>query len=219
MYGTVTSVEIRLAGSWLLGDHAIGVTTLQVADVSDLPDAGGLVLVAGDLLAFIDITDTSDPDATAVNDTITLAAATVTAYPANAVVALDPARPYKLALVVLDGDDEAVECLVAHALFDRLAEGPRQLALGETVHVEFRTGDALPLVDDVLGQAPSVDAGYITPGTLQSSAIDQAEFVESGVIPLLMNASGGASGGGGGFLLNIHLDESTGGIVFEEILP
>lgn len=172
-YGMVASVEKRTAGTQLVGAHSSGVSVLQVVDISDLPPTG-TVAVGADTLTYIGVTDTDDPDGTATNDTLILSAPTSSGYADKASVTLTPTRSYKIALVVPFGSTVAIEVRVKHTLHSQMAEGQRQVDQGETVYVKERDGDASLILDDILGQVPTIDAGYLADASVTVSKLDPA---------------------------------------------
>jgi hypothetical protein len=174
--GRVVSVETRLAGTELVGTHTAPLSTLTVADVTDLPETGTVTVGFDDLVY------------TATADMITLAAATTNTYADGTAVTLNPPREYKMALVQVvagdSGDPLVLEALVRTEIQDSLVEGIRDS--GEMVWLKQRDGELLWIVDEVKGQRKSVDAAYVNTGTLAlSDAVNTTDATDEAVGPML----------------------------------
>lgn len=141
--GRVLSVSTRNLGEPTTAAATVGATTLYVGDASTFDEAGGLVSVNGEVIAYTAI----DVDA----DTITLASGLVTAIADQDNVEVYPGTPIKTATVDLgeEGGD-SVPVTVPHSLLDRLPDGTREEASAESVTVEQR-GTYELVIADVIG--------------------------------------------------------------------
>lgn len=128
--GRVMSVETRNLSEPTVAAAIVGATTLYVNDASTFDEAGGLVLVNGESLAYTAI----DIDL----DAITLAAALTTAVDEQELVEVVPATPVKTALVSLDDSGDSIEVVVPHTLLDKMLDGTRDDATAESVTLERR---------------------------------------------------------------------------------
>ncbi len=170
--GFVAWVESGELGSQTSVAALTGDTEIVVTDVSDFLDldetAGGLLDIgqAGDPLAFT---------AAVLNDdlttgTITLAAALLADVDEGVRVDLwvttGPVIGSK-AGVIYAGIAEPVDAVIPHALVSHLPEGPR--ADGEAEQVSLAIVNDELTITDILQKKPSINAGYLTPGSLSLS--------------------------------------------------
>lgn len=161
MTGRVRSVDTVEYGDLLDGDHAIGVTTLQLQDAADFDEDGGYLRLNGVVLTYTE----ADLDL----DTVTLAdPLAVAALDGDAVSSWDPVANAVssdlFALVAVDGTDtadDALEAIVDHPLAPLLPEGIRGTT-GEAVELRYR-GDDL-FVTGIRGRAPLLP-GYVNDDT------------------------------------------------------
>lgn len=158
--GVVESAEDLLAGDELVADAPVGATTLVVEDAVDFAEDGGTLTIGTEVLTYT----SADMD----TDTLTLSTPTTVAYLAEEPVYVSPEARERTATVRLDVDGEAVEARVPYALYDRVPEGIRDPGMVE--HVALYRDGTTWVIDDVLGQAPLVDAAYIDPQTVDVTA-------------------------------------------------
>lgn len=155
--GRIVAVEERHAGSNLSADAGIGVGSLVVDLVGlEFEETGGTLQVMSEgVVEEIDYSS-ADPD----TDTITLVGTLTAAHVTGDRVEVVPAVVERVAhIMIADIEDEAVLARVPHSLFDRIPEGIREDGAGESVLLEYQSGE-LALVDP-LGKEPTIDAGYL----------------------------------------------------------
>lgn len=142
--GKVLSVDTRNLGEPAIGDAIVGATVLPVADAATFDEAGGLVTINGEYVAYSGI----DIDTESLLLTVSLA----TAVADQDLVEVYPATPIKTAIVSLgDQGGDSVPVTVPHNLLDRLPDGVRDDAASESVTIEKR-GNYELVVSDVLGE-------------------------------------------------------------------
>lgn len=129
LWGKVLSVETQNLGEPTTGG-AIGVTELPVDDASTFDEHGGEVTINGDVLPYTAI----DAD----TDTLTMAAALVTAVSDGDYVEVYPPSPIKTALVDLGDNSDPLPATIPLNLLDRLPDGTRDPGRQETVALERR---------------------------------------------------------------------------------
>lgn len=159
--GRVRSVDTVEYGDVLDGDHAIGVTTLQLQDAADFDEDGGSLRLNGVVLKYT----AADLDL----DTLTLAVPlAVASLDGDAVSSWDEVSNAVssdlFALVAVDGTDtadDALEAIVDHPLAPLLPEGIRG-TIGEAVELRYR-GDDL-FVTGIRGRAPLLP-GFVNDDT------------------------------------------------------
>src|SRR5690625_1043009 len=167
--GAVYEVEIRRAGGWLVGDHALGETTLHVDAAWDFQTDGGTLTIDEVAYEYTSVAFATDPDTgDDVDDepaVIELSSGLEQEQVDGDLVLTFPHSETKVARVEARGFGSTVEARVPHALYDRLAEG---IWGGEeeapSVGIE-PDGDGW-VVSDIRGQEPDVDGSYIDPETM-----------------------------------------------------
>lgn len=170
----VLDVEEYYAGANLEADVAAGATVLPVSSVAEFPDAGTVLLGAEQKTYSV-----VDPVAL----TITLDTALASPHIEGNFVYIYPqfvsrraflAFPQRARLAGDDNDTSAngegtAFAQVPHALWDKLPLGLRDIGKGEYVSVDYQLGKLALL--DIVGKKPSVDGGYINPGTLPPTSV------------------------------------------------
>lgn len=162
-------------GSALVEDAPIGATELVVGDVVDFDEAGGTLLLGGELLGY----SATDPDA----ETIILNGPLAEAAAVDDYVAVWDDENGKAAAEIralvefinTNGDDDPVAATLTHALAPQLALGPRD-GRGETVLLEEYGGSWR--VVDVLGKDLVLD---VTSGTASAPAPPTGLTLDAGV--------------------------------------
>lgn len=131
-------------------------TVLYVYDNGDFEESGS-ILVKGTELVY---TSRSD-DEVDTSVFFTIAAPLPFAVEEDEDVFPVPQSYEKIALVDVDGMDDAQEVRVPHDLYDKLEEGVRLVSKRETVIVDDSDEEDLT-VYDVIGMEPTVDGQYLT---------------------------------------------------------
>ena len=177
--GRIVEVSTVAIGDVLDGDHASGATVLTMNSVVDFDEEGGT-------LAYLDPSDdttivtigysATDPDA----ETITLSSALADDLDSDTFIAAYPESDEKVALVILDDEDDPLSARVPHSLYDRLTEGVRDPGEQEAVEVGLDSGDEWVVVD-LLGTIPSIDGSYLTPGTVPAFEVVDAPAVSPAI--------------------------------------
>jgi hypothetical protein len=166
--GNITNVLEEYAGSELAADVIAGATTITVVDPLDYADDGGVV----------SFTDGSEVNLvyTTVDDVmgiVTLAAPLALGHANGDLLQIQPLVVERYAYVAMEDQDEAVEALVPHALYDRIAAGIRDETNGESELVDVGPNDSgVVVVLDVVDRAPAVDGTFITPATRPPASTD-----------------------------------------------
>lgn len=153
--GTVVNVFETTIGDELAVDAPPGSTSITLVDAVDFDEEGGTALVADELVTY----DSADLD----TDTLALSAPLAGSYLAGDSVLVQPASYERTAVVELDeGDGEAIDARVPHALYDRIPEGTRDVS--ESVSLVLDGGEWV--IEDIIGQQPLVDGSFIDVDTL-----------------------------------------------------
>jgi hypothetical protein len=151
-WGLVQSVDTETLGGYVSADTATGLSVIPVEDVGDFSPTGGQISLGG---VEYDYTST-DADAL----TVTLATPLVADANLGARIDVIPLTVVKYATVLIN--DDAVTARVPHSLFDRMADGIREVQ--EPVELEQVGGELV--IRDVLGRTPTVDGSYLDSNTL-----------------------------------------------------
>lgn len=165
--GRVKEVSAVPFGDAVIADHAIGATVLSMNAVVDFDEGGGtlsFVSPVDDVTTVVAAYTKTDPDA----DTITLTAPLTVALPTDSFVSPHPPSNEKVALVLLDDQDDPLTATVPHALYSLLPEGVRDPEAEEAVSVEQDTGGEW-FIAEVFGKVPMQDGAYIDPATVPAS--------------------------------------------------
>jgi hypothetical protein len=168
MLCNIVQVTDEVAGSELVGDVAIGATSLVVSDTVDYSPDGGTI-------SFTDGTETNLEYLTADDTTglVTLATALLAAHLDGDQLQIEPLSVERVAHVAAEDQDEALEALVPHSLYDRLATGIRDEDNGESELVDVgpnEQGDLIVL--DVVDREPVIDGSFIDTATLPPAGTD-----------------------------------------------
>lgn len=155
LYGKVLSVETRNLSEPVVAAASIGATSLVVADASTFDENGGVIVVNGEQLAYT----ATDVD----TDTLTLAAALVTAVADQDLAEVFPATPVKTATVDLGEDGDPIPATVLHSLLDKLPDGIRVAGSEESVTIEQR-GTYEFVVSDLVGETLTQQSLEFTEG-------------------------------------------------------
>ena len=106
-----------------------------------------------------------DEDFEEVQGRIYLDAALTGSYGEDDYVAVEPPSMVRVAWVSEPEQNEQLEAIVAHSLYDRVGVGmPATPEEGLVVEVEYQDTDLV--VVDVIGEEPVIDAGFLDPDTL-----------------------------------------------------
>lgn len=162
--GRIVEVSAVAFGDVVIADHAVGATTLAMNSVVDFDEEGGalsFVSPADDTTTVVQAYVSLDPDA----ETLQLASPLTVALPTDSFVSPHPPSDEKIALVLLDDQDDPLSARIPHSLYDRVPEGIRDPDAQEAVEVTLDSGGEWT-VTDVLGAVPLVDGSYIDPTTL-----------------------------------------------------
>lgn len=150
--GKVIEVITEYAGTTLVGGHLAGTSTLQVADVVDFNEDGGLLSIDNGWFPLQYVS--TDEEAA----TITLANPLASDLDADTPIQLYPAAPEITATVDL-GEGDAIEgVIIPAALVGLLPEGVRDEDDSETVEVED-TGAGEWIITDLIGQQAELVSG------------------------------------------------------------
>lgn len=168
--GKVASIATRRVGTALVGDHAVGVSSLFVYDAFDFDETGGEMQVGDTVLAYTGwSTDDDDPDAP---DVVMLAAPTAVAFEDGLQVWVLPLSNVTTAAVILDETGEALDdVVVPQHLVPTLLDGVR-LTHDATVAEEG--------VTEVLADAETVTVREDEYGEWEVVSVDRAEAVLDG---------------------------------------
>jgi hypothetical protein len=154
----VVNVAVEVLGSELVSSVSIGATSLTLLEAGDFSEDGGTVLVGDDSTELVGYSALDDD-----TGVMLLATPLVAAYAANVRVRKYPLSVEKKADVQIDGEGEAVECVVPISLYDRLDEGVRDDATAEQVLIDKPDDSDTFTIVDILGAEPLVDASFIDP--------------------------------------------------------
>lgn len=155
--GTVVNVYTVTLGDELASDHATGSTTLTVRDCVDFADDGGWLTIGAETLYYDSAVDDDENDV----GVIALSTPLANAYLEGERVTLDPPSFEKFADVMVGNFGEAVEAVIPHALWDKVADGVRADGEGEVVTLTL--SESTFVVADVVGMAPIIDGSYLDP--------------------------------------------------------
>jgi hypothetical protein len=154
LYGTIADVSTTNLGENLTAAAILGATTLSVTYPPTFDEAGGQVLINGEIYSYTGI----DADL----GTITLASGLLAAADDDDRVEIYPARPVKVAMVEFDVDEtDALPITVPHAMKDVLADGMREPGAGESVLIEERSSGE-QYIADVLAAPANTQASELT---------------------------------------------------------
>lgn len=158
----VETVVDRIPGSTLAVDVSAGAGAVTLDDLYDFAEEGGSATITDGVTSEV-ITYTAVDDDTAI---LTLSGTLVNSYTAgDTYVQADPTGLEKVAYLIRDDvDDEQVVARVPHRWYDVLPEGIRDPGAGEAVTARFDGTDWV--IEDILGQTPSVDGTLIDPDTI-----------------------------------------------------
>ncbi len=198
---TVDSVEVRTAGSFVLGDVATGETVLPVFLAADFDDDGGTAnigaaVIDGQLDGGTEVTYLSRVTDDELGHALVLSTALLADVDDRTAVYVSPPVQSKVAHVTpvdehATGATEEADVPSAHLWADtRLKEGTTG---GQTVLVE-RTpavrGPGRLRVVEIIGSPPSTDAHFLAAGTVTSATFDVDEIAMSGVLSTAINMNG-----------------------------
>lgn len=182
--GQIQAVHDRKIGSQLIANVSSGASTIQVENPwqfnlddgqlqigSDIytftvPEYLALVAPQADLSVPAPVAGEEDP----INDEFSYAGVlnispnAVNAYSAEDPVYLYPNVTERWALVKQDDTGEPLHARVAYGLYPLIPEGVRTENQGEVVVMEHNGQDLV--VVDLYGAPPTMDGGFITPGTV-----------------------------------------------------
>lgn len=164
-FGTVLLVQEVTAGSELSADAATGAATITVEDPTDFSEDGGTLLLGAETIVWTGVDETTA--------TITLATTLSADHAAGDRVDIQPATLERFAYVAMEEQEEVLEVLVPHSLYDRIQVGQRDEVTidSELVELSRNTGGELVVVN-VVDQAPSVDGSFIDTATLPPAGTD-----------------------------------------------
>lgn len=166
--GNITNVLEVYAGSELAADVIAGATTITVTDPVDWSTDGGV-------FSFVDGTETQITYTTVddVTGIVTLAAGLALGHLTGDLVQIQPPVLERYAYVAMEDQDEAVEALVPHSLYDRVPTGLRDETVGDSELVSVGYSDeGRVVVQDVVDREPAVDGTFITPATRPPASTD-----------------------------------------------
>jgi hypothetical protein len=168
--GKVASIATRRVGTALVGDHAVGVSSLFVYDAFDFDETGGEMQVGDTVLVYTGwSTDDDDPDAP---DVVMLAAPTAVAFEDGLQAWVLPLSNVTTAAVILDETGEALDdVVVPQHLVPTLLDGVR-LTHDATVAEEG--------VTEVLADAETVTVREDEYGEWEVVSVDRAKAVLDG---------------------------------------
>jgi hypothetical protein len=136
--GRVAAVARVIAGSELSVVGAVGNTTLTVYDVSSFDEGGGRLKVGAQVLGYTAVTETEDEYGDGDGSgTLSLDAPLAVEYGMDTPVLVEP-RTETWEASVVAGHGDPLVCTAGSELADRLGEGTRDAAEGETVLVAER---------------------------------------------------------------------------------
>lgn len=150
--GLVLEVSILPAGSKLISDHPSSSTILNLGDVTAFDEAGGGVTILGVPYLYSMV----DHEAS----TITLTSGLTSLIQEGTSVLLNPPGEEKWATIDQGLGEDMIIARVPHWLADRLPDGVREESNREPVTIAVQYDGWT--VTDIIGLAPSIDAGYVT---------------------------------------------------------
>ena len=182
--GQIQAVHDRKIGSQLIANVSSGASTIQVENPWQFNLDDGQLQIGSDIYTFTvpeylalvaPQSDSSVPAPVAgeedpINDEFSYAGVlnispnAVNAYSAEDPVYLYPNVTERWALVKQDDTGEPLHARVAYGLYPLIPEGVRTENQGEVVVMEHNGQDLV--VVDLYGTPPTMDGGFITPGTV-----------------------------------------------------
>lgn len=207
----VVTIVDRLPGSTLAVDAGAGAGALTLDDLYDFSEDGGTATI-GDGVNSEPVTYTAIDDDTGI---LTLSGVTTNAFGAGDTFVQASAGIEKSAYLIRDDvDDEQVVARVPHRWYDVLPEGIRDPGEGEAVTARFDGVDWL--IEDILGQTPSVDGSAIDPGSLPPPTLTDGNPPASSPTPVVSGGIGTifvtwtAIGNADPVTYEVHVSTTTG---------
>jgi hypothetical protein len=165
-YGRVEVVSSRWVGSKTSGDHVASDTSIEIADASDFQEAGDRIKI-DDSIYHVEVVDFNDIEDEP--DTIHITPGLTGDVDSGTDVLLQPLTSEKVALIQLDGRDDADEVVVPAFLQNRLQDGIRgaedqETALLDIIEEQITIVDILGLGEDN-GDIKAVDDFAVCTGS------------------------------------------------------
>jgi hypothetical protein len=215
MIARITSVTERRIGAQFTAALSAGSTTLPLDDTFDFDLDRGTPepisteadepreYVGGGTLELVSSVGAGGSETVSFTvaevddvDVFTLTSPTTLAYAEGDWAYEVPSSIVREAQVQPMEQQESIEALVPYALWDRIPAGVRETALDAEL-VECEVTEEGVTVKDVIGQEPTTDGGYLTPGTVPPDAttdglppeVSPAAIVQPGYLSLFVNWS------------------------------
>jgi hypothetical protein len=152
--GKVISVNAIPTGDEADIDHAIGVSTLFLRDVSDFAEEGGQIRLALSG-SNVDVYYTGKDEDLA---TLTLTIPTLVAVPEDTPIYCLPISEEKWAMVDIEEGDDPISARIPHTMSASMSVGIREESEQETVLVD---NEDEPVLIDVIAKTPVIQGGYL----------------------------------------------------------